>query len=155
MNLLASERWRWRWAWGAAHMKKSSIALRQLTARNKKGIRWCLFFLPRNAWGWLTLKECDAMRAGTSHYPYTSAAHDLFPSAKLHLFPHSASTSTKKTWLSRKKPYLCSPKMFFHLLSNCSELNCNIFWLRDTGLRDFGISKCLVVSQSRGLASNM
>lgn len=28
----------------------------------------------------------DAMRAGTSHNPYTSAKHDLFPNAKLQQF---------------------------------------------------------------------
>ncbi len=41
------------------------------------------FFLPQNACGRFTLVECDAMRAGTSHYPYTSATHDLFPAAKV------------------------------------------------------------------------
>ena len=49
-------------------------------------------FLPRNACGRFTLKECDAMRAGTSHYPYTSAALDLFPRAKLQQFLFSAIT---------------------------------------------------------------
>ena len=65
-------------------MRKSSIALRQLITWNEKKASFDAFvFLPQNACGRFTLVECDAMRAGTSHYPYTSATHDLFPAAKV------------------------------------------------------------------------
>ena len=52
-------------------------------------------FLPRNACGRFTLDECDAMRAGTLHYPYTSAAYDLLPAAKIQQFLFSATIPSK------------------------------------------------------------
>ena len=48
----------------------------------KNGFHFC----PRMRVGGLRSKECDAMLAGTSHYPYTSATHDLFPTAKVQHF---------------------------------------------------------------------
>ena len=60
--------------------------------------------------GDLRSKECDAMLAGTSHYPYTSATHDLFLPAKIQQFPHPASTSAKKILTFPKKPSLSMDK---------------------------------------------
>ena len=42
-------------------------------------------FLPLDAWRRVTLQR-DAMRAGTSHYPYTSSSHDLLSGCKDKLF---------------------------------------------------------------------
>ena len=66
-------------------------------------------FLPLNAWRRFTF-SCDAMLAGTSHYPYTSSSHDLLSGCKdrhifwyLQIFEQRKQRKVHFSLLSREK----------------------------------------------------
>ena len=64
----------------------------------KKASEDAFVFAPECVWEVYVIKR-DAMRAGTSHDPYTSATHDLFPNAKIQQILLFA-TSTLKSFSS-------------------------------------------------------
>ena len=74
-------------------------------------------FLPLDAWRRVTLQR-DAMRAGTSHYPYTSSSHDLLSACKYtnffistQTFPAFSAHGIKKSVKNRRNVITSMSKM--------------------------------------------